>query len=398
MWKFLLSMPTPMFMTAIASITVPVPTPAGKLVLLVNANLSVTGPLMHTWVVRVGEKRLKEEGMEAFNKFDQEISGVDAALRLLGSTMQLFGSSVGVLHAIYRLRKSLMRLQFHVRENAARLYEGFIEPSEKREIQDIKPDMKANGHINPPRSWKAPAVPKNSNEAKEKRYQDIHGSMDQVGDNLERFMERINEISGFHDELINQTFAAFSGELKHRAAVLRRLKYRPNTAFKERINKLSVVFGQHLEGMREALKSFQKNSIPVIQLSQERRGLGLQGLSAVATFFSGINATAIQYQLNEPPTLLRSAVNGLLITSLACSAASAVSAQVVYFCTYISPWLKDAQVTITIICTGRISKFSSPSKYTPGFIAHILQYTPLIYLCVHLRFHVHGWIISLHIQ
>ncbi|CAE6366731.1 unnamed protein product [Rhizoctonia solani] len=311
-------------------------------------------------LVHVGEKRLVEQEVEAFNRFDKELNNVNAALRLLGSTMQLFGSSVGVLHAIYQLRKSLLRLQFHVRENATTLYDNSIKPNEKRYVREVKPEMKANGRIKDHKPKETLEVLKQKTEGK--RYKNINGSMEEVAINLEMFVIRINEISGFYDELVNQTFTDFAKELQYRVGVFNRREYHLNMAFRERINKLAVKFTQHLDSMRQALKSFQKNSIPIIQRSQERRGLGLQGLSAVATFFSGITATTIQYQLEGTSTPLQSTVNGLWITSLACSIASAVSAQVVYF------W--------------RMSRFSSPSKHTPGFIARVLQYTPLIYLCL----------------
>ncbi|CAE6438510.1 unnamed protein product [Rhizoctonia solani] len=174
--------------------------------------------------IHLGEKRLVEQEVEAFNRFDKELSNVDAALRLLGSTMQLFGSSVGVLHAIYELRKSLLRLQFHVRENAMILYDDFIKPNEKRYVREVKPDMKANGRTNAPRSALKPKetleVLKQKTEGK--LYKNINGSMEQVGISLEMFMIRINEISGFYDELVNQTFTDFAEELQYRVDVFNR--------------------------------------------------------------------------------------------------------------------------------------------------------------------------------
>ncbi|CAE6511115.1 unnamed protein product [Rhizoctonia solani] len=337
--------------------------------------------------VNLGGKQLETEGVKAFEDFDQRADEVDATLRLLGSSMQLFGSSVGVLHAIYQLRKSLLRLHFHFRENAAFLYGGSVKPNEKRYAYEVKPDMKVNGQINEPhalvqkerdihsaraRTSKTPnssqSVETDTNTKSElrklmaqKAYRTIGGNMKQVNEALEEFVERINEISGFHDELINRSFVSFAEELNYRAGAFERLKYQPNRAFKEHINKLAAVFSQHLKEIHEALKNFQRHSVPIIQLAQEHRRHGLQGLSAVATFFSGITASTIQYQLDDTSTPLQNAVNGLWIMSLACSIASAVSAQVAYF--------------------RHASRFSSPSKHIPKVIGRVLQYTPLAYLC-----------------
>ncbi|EUC67789.1 WD domain, G-beta repeat protein, partial [Rhizoctonia solani AG-3 Rhs1AP] len=247
--------------------------------------------------IHLGEKRLVEQEVEAFNRFDKELNNVNAALRLLGSTMQLFGSSVGVLHAIYQLRKSLLRLQFH----ATTLYDNSIKPNEKRYVREVKPEMKANGRIKDHKPKETLEVLKQKTEGK--RYKNINGSMEEVAINLEMFVIRINEISGFYDELVNQTFTDFAKEL-------------------------------------QALKSFQKNSIPIIQRSQERRGLGLQGLSAVRHYRNHDSVSTGRH-------LYSSAKHG--------------------------EWTMD---------NGRMSRFSSPSKHTPGFIARVLQYTPLIYLCL----------------
>ncbi|KDN49743.1 hypothetical protein RSAG8_01808, partial [Rhizoctonia solani AG-8 WAC10335] len=216
-------------------------------------------------LVNLGRKQLIAKGRKAFEEFNKSADEVDAALRLLGSSMQLFGSSVGVMHAIYQLRKSLLRLGFYFRENAAFLYEPSVKPNEKRYVCEVKPEVKVDGQINEP---------------------DLHKKRD----------SHKNEISGFHDELINQALNSFAEELNYRAGAFERLEYPQNKAFREHINELTVVFGQHLNSINQALKDFQKNSIPIIQRAQEHRGLGLQGLSAVAAFFSGITASAIQYQ------------------------------------------------------------------------------------------------------
>ncbi|KAH7339770.1 hypothetical protein B0J17DRAFT_374352 [Rhizoctonia solani] len=310
--------------------------------------------------------------------------------------MQLLGSSVGVIHAIYQLRKALLRLVFYFRENAARLYESSVKPNEKRYACEVKPEMKVDGRINkhdlPKRTDshrinldKRPNGPgilgRNEHDKYEpnkamenKRYGDIVGSMGQVGEVLVAFVKRINEISGFQDELINQTFSSFAEELEYRVGAFERLRYTRNEGFNEHINILAVVFGQYLSDMHQALKGFQKNSIPIIQRAQEHRQLGLQGLSAMATFFSGITASTLQYQLNNSFAPLESVVNGLWIMSLACSVASAVSAQVIYF------W-----------CSSRSS---SPDKYTPGVIGRVLKHTPVVYLTVctpsTLSYHIHS--------
>lgn len=62
-------------------------------------------------------KALVAENVATFHSFDKSANDLDHKLRLLGSSMQLMGFSVGVLNATYHLRQALMRLQFHVRKN-----------------------------------------------------------------------------------------------------------------------------------------------------------------------------------------------------------------------------------------------------------------------------------------
>ncbi|CAE6343174.1 unnamed protein product [Rhizoctonia solani] len=232
----------------------------------------------------------------------------------------------------------------------------------------VRPDVKPNGqprflNLTPERSLLIAALKKN------RPYTTIGGTMEQLGRDLDAFLEEINEIAGFYDELINRSFGLFAKDINYRATAFKfkNLGYsdRPTEHFRTRINELMELYTQHssIYNMREALANFQKNNLSIIRDAQTQRGQGLQGLSAVATFFSAITASTIQYQLqtSDTSTPLQSAVNGLWIISLACSVASAVSAQAVYF--------------------RYTSRFSSPHKYTPGIIVFVLKYIPLFCLC-----------------
>lgn len=73
-------------------------------------------------LVVVAAKQLVTEGVQAFEEFDRRVNDLDHALRLFRSSIQLLGFSAGVLHATYQLRKGILRLQFHFRENVSWFY------------------------------------------------------------------------------------------------------------------------------------------------------------------------------------------------------------------------------------------------------------------------------------
>ncbi|CAE6498351.1 unnamed protein product [Rhizoctonia solani] len=84
--------------------------------------------------------------------------------------------------------------------------------------------MKANGQISHRSAPKSKAeLELFKAKLERKPYKNIGGSMEQVANNLEAFVGRINEISGFHDELVNQTFIAFAKELQYRVNAFNRL-------------------------------------------------------------------------------------------------------------------------------------------------------------------------------
>lgn len=310
---------------------------------------------INSHLVVVGAKQLITEGVQAFEEFDRRANELDHALRLFRSSIQLLGFSAGVLHATYQLRKGIMRLQFYFRENAAWLYNDEVKPHEKRDIHMVKPNRNLYGRANG-------SAPNPLSNSPQKDPENVLQGMERLRDSVEMFVQRVNERSRFQDESVNQSFLSFADDLEYRVRALGRYKQQLNSRpFKERINKLATGFGQHMHKMKHALKEFQATGIPIIQGAQHHRGHRLQVLSAVATFFSGVTASTIQYRVNEASSNYQDAVNGLWIMSLACSLACAISAQISYH------W--------------RTSRFSESPESTPAIILYVLECSPLFYLC-----------------
>jgi lysylphosphatidylglycerol synthetase-like protein (DUF2156 family) len=65
--------------------------------------------------------------------------------------------------------------------------------------------------------------------------------------------------------------------------------------------------------------------VPTIRFAQEHGAANLLNLSTVATFFSAVTATTLQYTYNSHGTPLENAVNAFWFTSMVFSIAAAVN-------------------------------------------------------------------------
>ncbi|KAG9082401.1 hypothetical protein FRC06_005090, partial [Ceratobasidium sp. 370] len=124
--------------------------------------------------------------------------------------------------------------------------------------------------------------------------EELPEEMEALAKDLHDFLDRIN-VTEFTDEAINLSIMAFTDDLMYQASCLRefegQLKFR---AVAKYINDLSEELGEHMDRMKDSLDIFIDVGIPIIRTSQVDLATSLQGLSAVATFFSSVTATTIQ--------------------------------------------------------------------------------------------------------
>ena len=88
--------------------------------------------------------------------------------------------------------------------------------------------------------------------------------------------------------------------------------------------------GEHLDHIAESLTTFIEVGVPTIRFTQQHTADGLQNLSTVATFFSAVAATTIQYSYQSNFTTTEKAVNLLWVMALIFSLASAINSQLAY--------------------------------------------------------------------
>ncbi|CAE6405826.1 unnamed protein product [Rhizoctonia solani] len=294
------------------------------------------------------------EGVAIFRAFDNHVSSLDYRLQSFANAVRQLGSSVGLLNATYYLRGSLIQIEYLFRENATDLFKLADETQRNRESRDA-----------PLRSAKAERERVHTGMRPQfkplKEIEKLPEEMDKLAQQIHVFVNRLNDIPEFTDELVNASFVSFASDLRYRASCLREFQGQlKTTALQRYINDLSTDIITHMESMNEALKNFVEVGVPTIRHAQTHTANGLQYLSAVATFFSGVTATTIQYSFDQTGTPLADLVNALWIISLIFSIASAINSQLAYH------W--------------RAAIYRSPRSYVPWWVSIWIKRSPLFFL------------------
>ncbi|QRW18765.1 WD repeat protein [Rhizoctonia solani] len=294
------------------------------------------------------------EGVERFQAFDERIRGLDLKLQAFANAVRQLGSSVGLLNAAYHLRARLRQIQYFFQENAAELFDGVPHaPNVGTKPYSARKRGKVRRHM---------AVGPENNKLWSTEIEDLPGEMENLAKDLDVFLNRLNDVPEFTDEAVNASIKAFEGIYgQYRASCLRefegQLKY---SAVSRYINDLTEDLGMHMDSMKESLNTFIDVGVPTIRFSQKHTATGLQNLSTVATFFSGVTATTLQFSFEAHNDAVQNLVNGLWISSLVFSIASAINSQLAYH------W--------------RAAMYRSPRCYVPWWVSIWITRTPLFFL------------------
>ncbi|CAE6472842.1 unnamed protein product [Rhizoctonia solani] len=292
------------------------------------------------------------EGIERFQAFDKCIRSLDLKLQSFANAVRQLGSSVGLLNAAYHLRARLRQIQYFFWENAAELFDAIPHaPNVGTSRYSARKRGKVRRHM---------AVgPENTLWSTE--IEELPDEMENLATDLDKFLKRLNDVPEFTDEAVNASIVAFEGDLRYRASCLREFKDQLRfLAVARYINDLTEDLGEHMESMMESLNTFIDVGVPTIRFSQKHTATGLQNLSTVATFFSGVTATTLQFSFEAKDNVAQNLVNGLWISSLVFSIASAINSQLAYH------W--------------RAAMYRSPRCYVPWWVSIWITRTPLFFL------------------
>ncbi|KAH9048437.1 WD40-repeat-containing domain protein [Lactarius hengduanensis] len=178
---------------------------------------------------------------------------------------------------------------------------------------------------------------------------------------LSKFLYNLNEFPEFTDKSVDAPIMAFEGDLKYWASCLLtfggELKSPPIQRY---IMELMSDMGEHFESVSAALSMFNEVGIPTIRFAQQHGASNFLNLSTIATFFSAVTATTMQFSYQNVGTALADAVNAFWLTSMVFSIAAAVNS--------------------LLGLTWKQSAYRSPSHQVPWWVLLWLKRTPLVFL------------------
>ncbi|KAJ6595621.1 WD40 repeat-like protein [Mycena vulgaris] len=344
-------------------------------------------------VPTVDEHR-QNAGAETFNRFNRRIDNLDKQVRPItlhsrywlirlqlrnfaNATRQL-GSSVAILSSAFHLRERIAQILFLYRENAADLFPRKISHATRENIVDAK--IKGRRRAKAVKVARYSAPPHVARPA-------IDESLDLVrkytswwqpfayGDPQEKFPEQfealannivtfgrcLNEFPEFNDEAINASITSFEGDLRYWSSCLRvyhgQFRY---PAVQRYVHDLTAEMGEHIDSITSTLVMFVEIGVPTIRFGQKHKTDNLLNLSTVATFFSAVTATTLQFSFNLTTSSLQDAVNSFWFASLVFSIAAAVNS--------------------LLGLTWKQAMYRSPGHRVPWWVLIWIKRSPLVFL------------------
>ncbi|KAJ7742718.1 WD40 repeat-like protein [Mycena maculata] len=301
-------------------------------------------------------------GAETFSRFQRRIDNLDKQLRNFANATRQLGSSVAILSSAFHLRERIAQILFLYRENSADLFPRKIAHTTKESIADAKSKIKGRRrtksiktHYNAPPHVARPAIDESLDLEK------FPEQFEALADNIVTFGRCLNEFPEFTDEAINASISSFEGDLRYWASCLHvyhgQFRY---PAVQRYVHDLTAEMGEHIDSITATLNMFVEVGVPTIRFGQKHKTDNLLNLSTVATFFSAVTATTLQFSFNLGGTQLRDAVNSFWFASLVFSIAAAVNS--------------------LLGLTWKQAMYRSPGHRVPWWVLIWIKRSPLVFL------------------
>ncbi|KZT24894.1 WD40 repeat-like protein [Neolentinus lepideus HHB14362 ss-1] len=297
-------------------------------------------------------------GAESFYKFQRRVLSLDKELRNFANSARQLGSSVGILSSSFHLRERLVQILFLFRENAADLFprkvtrqsrDALVNPNSRYSRKRAK--RKAPHHI------VRPAVFDNLDP------EDLPGQLEMFAKDVMTFLKCLNEFPEFQDEAVNASIQSLHGDLKYWASCLKaydgQFRY---PAVQRYLHDLTSEMGEHLESLTSNLSLFIEVGVPTIRFAQKHAAGNLLNLSTVATFFSAVTATTLQYSYQSTGSVLTDMVNAFWFTSMVFSIGAAVNS--------------------LLGVTWKQAMYRSPGNRVPWWVLIWIKRSPLVFLVI----------------
>ncbi|KAI0346640.1 WD40 repeat-like protein [Trametopsis cervina] len=292
-------------------------------------------------------------GAETFNGFERRIANLDRELRNFANAAPQLGSSVGIMLSSFHLRQRLPQILHLFRENAADLF--------PRKIQRREQETVMNAAMRPTRKAKAPPHTDSPLVMGDLDAEDFPDQLEKLSHDVVAFLDSLNEFPEFTDEAINVAIMAFEGDLRYWTSCLKayegQFRY---PAVQRYLHDLTGEMGEHLDSITSSLSIFIEIGIPTIGFAQKHAAANMLNLSTLATFFSAVTATTMQFSFDQVDTNLANSVNGFWFTSLVFSIGAAVNS--------------------LLGLTWKQAMYRSPGHRVPWWVLIWIKRSPIVFL------------------
>ena len=292
-------------------------------------------------------------------------------LRNFSNAARQLGSSVGILSSAYHLRERVAQVLYLFHENAADLFPRKVQHQDTSTQSNNGPLRTRRHRPKPPPNVRTPVV---TGDLDPEQFPE---QMAHFAEDITTFLECLNEFPEFTDEAVNASILAFQGDLKvgwglHAGLLTKtspvdifdgtvlgivprsifwyagsqtiltrfRLIVTPGQfkypAIQRYLHDLSTDLAEHIESINSALSLFidvgkslhftpvlslgipdyDVPGVPTIRFAQKHGAQNLLNLSTVATFFSSVTATSLQFSFSDTHNFAANAVNAFWFTSL----------------------------------------------------------------------------------
>ncbi|KAI3605223.1 catabolite degradation [Moniliophthora roreri] len=319
--------------------------------------------LLRAWdhIVATVDEAHQTAGAEAFNKFQKRIDLLDKELRNFSNAARQLGSSAAILSSAFQLRRRLAYILFLYRENAADLFPRKIShpsPTQPSQAESARKRRLRKAAL----SGRYKALPHAARPTVTEPLdlEDFPKQFELLAEDVMTLLRCLNEFPEFTDEAVNASIMSFNGDLKYWSSCLQvyqgQFRY---PAVQRYIQDLAAEMGDHIDNITTTLAMFIEVGVPTIRFAQKHGATNLLNLSTVATFFSAVTATTLQFSF-EDTSPLGSAVNSFWFLSLVFSIGAAVNS--------------------LLGLTWKQAMYRSPGHRVPWWVLIWIKRSPLVFL------------------
>ncbi|KAF9482296.1 WD40 repeat-like protein [Pholiota conissans] len=306
------------------------------------------------------DEHLQAVGAEGFNILQRRINSLDKELRNFANAARQLGSSVAILSSAFHLRERLAQLLFLYHENAADLFPRKVQHIVRETVPDSPTSnkrkrgfrrVKGKAQLHVPR----PQVAENIDP------ESFPEQLEFLAKEVTTFLRCLNEFPEFTDEAVNASILSFEGDLKYWSSCLKEYAGQFRYPSVQRyIHELSSEMGHHLDDLTSSLSMFIEVGVPTIRFAQKHGADNLLNLSTVATFFSAVTATTLQFSYQLERAKISDSVNCFWFASMVFSIAAAVNS--------------------LLGLTWKQAMYRSPGHRVPWWVLIWIKRSPLVFL------------------